>query len=103
MTARVRARNESAWLLPNDGTRTNLRLRNEMRRFRDDDEVDIAIVGCGAGGGGLAQRLARAGWSVVAFDAGPFWDPDRDWVSDEGGSHHLYWTEPRVIGGNNPV
>ena len=59
------------------------------------DEVDIAIVGCGAGGGVLAQRLARAGWSVVVFDAGPLWDPDRDWVSDEAGSHHLYWTEPR--------
>ena len=51
----------------------------------------------------LLQRLARAGWKVVAFDAGPFWDPDRDWVSDERGSHHLYWTEPRVIAGDDPV
>ncbi|HWG74404.1 MAG TPA: GMC oxidoreductase [Acidimicrobiales bacterium] len=32
---------------------------------------------------------------VVALDAGPFWDPDADWVSDEAGSHRLYWTEPR--------
>ena len=56
-----------------------------MRRFDDDDEVDLVIVGCGAGGGVLPQRLARAGWKVVAFDAGPFWDPDRDWVSDEVG------------------
>jgi choline dehydrogenase-like flavoprotein len=74
-----------------------------MRRFDDEEEVDLAIVGCGAGGGVLAQRLARAGWNVVAFDAGPFWDPDRDWVSDERGSHHLYWTDPRVIAGENPV
>jgi choline dehydrogenase-like flavoprotein len=37
------------------------------------------------------------------MDAGPFWDPDRDWVSDEAGSHHLYWTEPRVIAGADPV
>jgi choline dehydrogenase-like flavoprotein len=74
-----------------------------MRRFSDDDEVDIAIVGCGAGGGVLAQRLARKGWSVVAFDAGPHWDPDKDWVSDEAGSSHLYWTEPRVISGKDPV
>ena len=103
MTAAVRRRNESAWLLPNDGSRTNHGLRRDMRRYADDDEVDIAIVGCGAGGGVLAQRLARAGWSVVAFDAGPFWDPDRDWVSDERGSHQLYWTEPRVIAGDNPV
>jgi choline dehydrogenase-like flavoprotein len=99
----IRARNESAWLLPNDGTRTNHRLRRDMRRYADSDEVDIAIVGCGAGGGVLAQRLARSGWSVVAFDAGPFWDPDADWVSDEFGSHHLYWTEPRVIAGDDPV
>ncbi len=103
MTAAVRRRNESAWLLPNDGTRSNHRLRLDMRRFDDDDEVDIAIVGCGAGGAVLAQRLARAGWKAVAFDAGPFWDPDRDWVSDERGSHHLYWTEPRVIAGDDPV
>jgi choline dehydrogenase-like flavoprotein len=101
--SRVRRRNESAWLLPNDGTRTNHRLRDEMRRFDPGDEVDLVVVGCGAGGGVLTQRMARKGWKVVAFDAGPFWDPDRDWVSDESGSHHLYWTEPRVISGSDPV
>ena len=99
----VRERNESAWLLPNDGTRTPHGLRRDMRRFADADEVDLVIVGCGAGGGVLLQRLARAGWKVVALDAGPFWDPDSDWVSDEVGSHGLYWTEPRVIGGADPV
>ena len=99
----VRARNESAWLLPNDGSRTNHGLRRDMRRFADSDEIDMVIVGCGAGGSVLAQRLARAGWRVAALDAGPFWDPDTDWVSDEAGSHHLYWTEPRVIAGSDPV
>jgi choline dehydrogenase-like flavoprotein len=99
----VRARNESAWLLPNDGTRTNHRLRHGMRRFADEDEIDLVIVGCGAGGSVLLQRLARAGWRVAALDAGPFWDPDTDWVSDEAGSHHLYWTDPRVIAGSDPV
>ncbi len=74
-----------------------------MRRFPDDEEVDIVIVGCGAGGSTLMQRLARAGWRVVGLDAGPFWDPDADWVSDEAGSHRLYWTEPRVISGADPV
>jgi choline dehydrogenase-like flavoprotein len=100
---RVRRRNESAWLLPNNGLRANHRLRTDMRTFADDDEVDVAVVGCGAGGAVLTQRLARAGWNVVAFDAGPFWDPDADWVSDELGSHHLYWVEPRVICGSDPV
>ncbi|MCV7014353.1 GMC family oxidoreductase [Mycolicibacterium madagascariense] len=74
-----------------------------MRRYDSDDEVDVVIVGAGAGGATLGQRLARAGWSVVLLDAGPFWDPDTDWVSDERGSHGLYWTEPRQIGGQDPV
>ncbi len=99
----VRDRNESAWLLPNDGTRTNHQQRADMRRFADDDEVDLLVVGCGAGGSTMIQRLARAGWKVVALDAGPFWDPDTDWVSDEAASHHLYWTDPRVISGSDPV
>ena len=100
---RVRDRNESAWLLPKDGVRTNHQLRRDMRRFDDTDEVDLVVVGCGAGGSTLTQRLARHGWTIVAIDAGPFWDPDTDWVSDEAGSHHLYWTEPRVISGHDPV
>jgi len=101
--AEVRERNESAWLLPTDGSRTDHRLRRDMRRFADDDEVDLVVVGAGAGGSVLTQRLARAGWSVVCLEAGPFWDPDRDWVSDERSSHTLYWTEPRQIGGADPV
>ncbi|XXJ62061.1 GMC family oxidoreductase [Embleya sp. MST-111070] len=74
-----------------------------MRRHDPDDEVDLVIIGCGAGGATLAQRMARANWSVVCLEAGPFWDPDADWISDEAGSHRLYWTEPRVIGGADPV
>ena len=31
-----------------------------------------------------------------------FWNPDEDWVSDEAGSHALYWTEERIIGGGDP-
>ncbi len=99
----VRSRNDSAWLIPNDGSRTNHQLRRDMKRYNDHDEVDLVVVGAGAGGSVLTQRLARAGWSVVTLDAGPFWDPDADWVSDERGSHRLYWTEPRQIGGSDPV
>ena len=99
----LRARNESAFLLPTDGSRINHRLRADMRRYPATDEVDLVVVGAGAGGSVLTQRLARAGWSVVCLDAGPFWDPDRDWVSDERGAHRLYWTDPRQIGGTDPV
>ncbi|MFF2950432.1 GMC family oxidoreductase [Kitasatospora sp. NPDC057965] len=99
----VRRSNASAWLLPPDGHGFDHALIRSMRRFHDSDEVDLVIVGCGAGGATLAQRMARHGWSVVVLEAGPFWDPIADWVSDEAGSHHLYWTEPRVITGTDPV
>ncbi|HLR57075.1 MAG TPA: GMC family oxidoreductase [Beutenbergiaceae bacterium] len=100
---RVQDRNASAWLLPSSQERAGHALRADMNRYDPGEMVDVAIVGCGAGGATAAQRLARAGWSVVALDAGPFWDPDADWVSDEAGSHHLYWNEPRLISGDHPV
>jgi choline dehydrogenase-like flavoprotein len=95
------AQNDSRYLLdvhsrqlPGEGT---------MRRYADSDEVDLVIVGAGAGGSVLAQRLARHGWRIVMLEAGPFWHPDDDWVSDEAGSHHLYWTQKRIIGGADPI
>ncbi len=99
----VRTRNESAWLLSPDGSQMLPGLREQMRTFDDDDEIDLVIVGCGAGGATLLQRLARTGMTVAALDAGPFWEPETDWVSDEAGSYDLYWTEPREIGGADPV
>jgi choline dehydrogenase-like flavoprotein len=77
--------------------------QERMARYDDSFSVDLVIVGAGAGGGTLAQRLARRGWKVVVLESGPFWDPDVDWVSDEAGSHRLYWTEDRVTGGSDPV
>jgi choline dehydrogenase-like flavoprotein len=74
-----------------------------MRRYTRDEEVDVCIVGLGAGGGVMLQRLARAGFRVVGFDAGPFWDTERDWVSDEADSHRLYWNDLRITGGQNPL
>ncbi|HEY4281102.1 MAG TPA: GMC family oxidoreductase [Conexibacter sp.] len=93
--------NDSAWLL--HPHRRAIPQRETMARHPVNAPVDLLIVGCGAGGSTLAQRLARAGWKVVVLEAGPFWDPDEDWVSDEAGAHPLYWTEPRVIGGSDPV
>ena len=95
------ADNDSRFLL--DPHRRGLPNLPRMARYRDDDEVDLVVVGAGAGGSTLAQRLARRGWRIVVLESGPFWDPDRDWVSDEAGSSKLYWNEPRVIGGEDPV
>jgi len=74
-----------------------------MHRFDPREEVDVCIVGIGSAGGVLLQRLARAGLHVVGIEAGPFWDTERDWVSDEADSSKLYWTDLRITGGQNPL
>ncbi len=93
--------NDSRFLL--DVHSRDLPGESTMVRYDDSDEVDLVVVGAGAGGSVLAQRLARAGWRVVILEAGPFWHPDEDWVSDEAGSHQLYWTQKRIIGGSDPI
>ena len=74
-----------------------------MRQHADRDNVDFAIVGTGAGGGTLACKLAEAGFSVVALDAGPFWRPLEDFASDEEEQSKLYWTDERIVDGENPL
>lgn len=74
-----------------------------QRRYSDTDLIDYAIVGVGSAGGVLLQRLARAGFKVVGFEAGPFWDTEREWVSDESGSRNLYWNDLRITGGKDPL
>ena len=82
---------------------SNWLLDVEMKEYRPAEEVDFCIVGTGAGGGVLAQRLARDGYSVVALDAGPWHDSEHDMVSDEAGSAPLYWNDIRVSGGGEPL
>ena len=98
---RMPADNDSAWLL--HPHRRGLQNLDRMRRYTPSDTVDLVIVGAGAGGVTLAQRLARAGWRIVILECGPFWDPDRDWVSDEKGAGPIYWTDKRIIDGQDPV
>ncbi|HEX6972654.1 MAG TPA: GMC family oxidoreductase [Limnochordia bacterium] len=74
----------------------------EKRKF-GAEEVDFCIVGAGAAGGVLAQRLAQAGLSVVVIEAGPFWDPATDFASDELSMQSLGWQETRLVAGNDPL
>ncbi len=74
-----------------------------MREYRKNEEVDFLIVGTGAGGGTLACRLAEAGFSVVAFDAGAYWRPLEDFASDEREQAKLFWTDERLVDGNTPL
>jgi choline dehydrogenase-like flavoprotein len=93
--------NDSPFLL--DKHKRGLPNLHRMARYPQNAPVDLLVVGAGAGGVTLAQRLARKGWKIVVLERGPFWDPDRDWVSDEKGSGSLYWTDNRIIGGTDPV
>ncbi|MFZ0721459.1 MAG: GMC family oxidoreductase [Xanthobacteraceae bacterium] len=74
-----------------------------MRQYAEDEPVDFAIVGPGAGGGTLACKLAEYGFSVVALDAGPYWRPLEDFASDEHEQAKLYWTDERITDGENPI
>src|SRR5205085_4113805 len=78
-------------------------LDTDMREYRPSEEVDFCIIGSGAGGGVLAQRLASFGFSVVALEAGPWHDSEESMVSDEAGSNPLYWQDLRISGGSEPL
>jgi len=74
-----------------------------MRQFDTDESVDFVVVGTGAGGAPLIASLAESGFSVVGFDAGPWFRPLEDFASDEMEQNKLYWSDPRVVDGANPI
>ena len=95
----ARDEDHAAWALSApgiDGTPVPMR---DLSR----EEVDVCVVGAGASGGVIGAKLAEAGLSVVILEAGPHWDPTRDFVSDEQASYRLFWTDERITGGNDPV
>ena len=80
------------------------RPRRGCAATRDDDEVDLLIVGAGAGGSTLAQRLARARLARASCSRrGRSGTPTATGSPTRPAQHKLYWTEPRVIGGEDPV
>ncbi|MBW5446431.1 FAD-dependent oxidoreductase [Cohnella sp. CFH 77786] len=66
-------------------------------------EADVCIVGAGAAGGVLAYELSKAGLKVVVIEAGPFWNPQTDFASDELSMTHLGWQDTRIVSGNDPL
>ena len=87
------------WTLTAPGIHGECVLMRDLSR----EEVDFCIVGAGAGGGVLGAKLSEAGFSVVILDAGPHWNPVKDFVSDEMASRKLFWTDERITGGDDPV
>jgi choline dehydrogenase-like flavoprotein len=75
----------------------------EMREYPESEAVDFVVVGTGAGGGPLIAGLAEQGFSVVGMDAGPYFRPLEDFASDETEQEKLYWKDPRIVDGANPL
>ncbi len=74
-----------------------------MRQHPENEAVDFAIIGTGAGGGPLLCGLAQQGFSVIGFDAGPYFRPLDEFASDETAQAKLYWTDSRIVDGPNPI
>src|SRR5205807_6048541 len=74
-----------------------------MRHYPLRQPVDAVVIGTGAGGAPLLARLARAGLSVVALEAGRHWSPGRDFASDERAQRSLYWNDERLSAGADPI
>lgn len=66
-------------------------------------KTDVLIIGVGAAGGVLFGKLAEAGLKVIGLEAGPFWDTDKDFVSDERAMEKLKWNDPRWSLGKDPL
>src|SRR5690625_2854078 len=77
------------------------RFKTLDNRKYGQDTADVCIVGAGAAGGILAQRLAEVGMRVVVIEAGPFWDPAGDFASDELEMMKLGWQETVLVEGSD--
>ena len=83
-------------------------LRTLARKtYATTGEVDVVVIGTGAGGAPVLAELAEAGLSVVAIEAGRWWDPARDFAADEVQMSELYWPPPglaeRISAGVTPT
>ena len=73
-----------------------------MKRFSDNEMVDAVVIGTGAGGAPLMAKLAAAGRSVVALEAGESRD-HRKFPTDEPAQRDLFWNDERLSAGADPV
>lgn len=70
-----------------------------MQKYKPADPVDVCIIGA-ALGGVMARLLAEAGLSVVVLDAGPFWNPAKDFVNDPWiMDQRLLWQQQTIYAG----
>lgn len=65
-------------------------------------DLDVLVIGTGAGGAPLLARLAQAGLKVAALEAGVRHPPEGV-ATDEVAQLGLFWTDERLSAGNDPV
>ena len=69
--------------------------------FDSDDDRVVVIVGSGAGGGTLANELARKGIDVVVLEAGPRFKL-ADFRNDERAAFDMFtWKDKRIVTGES--
>ncbi len=75
-----------------------------MQRYSEAEAVDTVVIGTGAGGAPLLAKLAAAGRSVVALEAGRWWPaPGADFATDELDAAKIYWNDERLAAGEGPA
>ncbi len=74
-----------------------------MRTYENESTVDVLVIGTGAGAAPILARLAEAGLSVVALEAGRWWDPATEFSADEVAMSDLYWLGERISAGATPT
>ncbi len=74
-----------------------------MKTFAVEEEVDVVVIGTGAGAAPVMAELGEAGLSVVALEAGRWWDPGAEYAADEIRMNELYWLGERISGGETPT
>lgn len=73
-----------------------------MRTYALDEVVDVVVVGTGAGGAPLLDRLAQRGLRVVALEAGPNFELT-DFSASEREATRINWMSDRFSGGEAPT
>ncbi|WP_420593797.1 GMC family oxidoreductase [Deinococcus sp.] len=65
-------------------------------------DLDVLVIGTGAGGAPLLARLAAAGLKVAALEAGVRHSPE-EIATDEVAQAGLFWLDERLTAGQDPV
>ena len=98
---------DSKFQIPNSKQETpnsEIEFKNPKSEIRNpkSDTVDVVVIGTGAGGAPILARLAQAGLSVVALEAGKSFDY-KNFATDEREQSKLFWTDERLSAGSNAV